>query len=192
MSKNKLESYKRQVTLGGMRPLMFDRYPGDNESSLQPSQRMYLNSKMEMIMPSANILSFLCAENTKSAVKFFYDKRKYKDVAQALLSFVLIEPLDVPITRDGKTPIVFTDFKPGEIEIHHSVARLPKGIPNIKDRPLLFLPWQITFQITIYKNEWFDEESLRNLFERGGLMIGLGTFRGVYGKFTITEWKKID
>jgi hypothetical protein len=30
---------------------------------------------------------------------------------------------------------------------------------------------------------------LTDLFIRGGLAIGLGTFRGVFGKFKVSEWK---
>lgn len=144
---------------------------------------------MELIFPAVNILSFLCAENTKSAVKSFYDKREYKDVAQAILGFVSVDPGEIPITRDGKTPIVFSGLKEGEIELHRSVARLAKGIPNPKQRPLLHLPWQIGFQVALFQNDKIDEEGLRNLFEKGGLLIGLGTFRGVFGKFKVKSWE---
>ena len=188
MSVKKIQIIKRSVILEGLRPLMFDRYSGDNKKELQSEQKMYLNSKMELIFPAVNILSFLCAENTKSAVKFFYDKREYKDVAQAILGFVSIDPGEMLITRDGKTPIVFSGFRDDEITLHNSVARLPKGIPNPKKRPLLHLPWQIGFQITLFENAKIDEEGLRNLFEQGGLMIGLGTFRGVFGKFKVKSW----
>jgi len=185
----KILKIERQVILSGLRELMFDRYSGDNKKDLRPEQKMYLNEKMELIFPAANILSFLCAENTKSAAKFFYDKREYKDIAQAILSHVVIEPVEIPITRDGKTPIKFTGFKNGEIEIHKSVARLKGGIPNPKERPMLRLPWQIQFKLTLYENKWIDEEALRNLFEQGGMLIGLGTFRGVFGKFAVSYWE---
>jgi hypothetical protein len=101
--------------------------------------------------------------------------------------------VDIPFMRNKK-PIevgVFgehIDEKSG-IKLHRSVARLEKGIPNPKERPVLSLPWQLVFNLTIFPNKEIKEAEIKNLFEDGGIAIGLGTFRGVFGKFTVDGWE---
>jgi len=98
----------------------------------------------------------------------------------------------IPITRNG-SPIVFNEFINGRDEaagiyVDERVARLAKGIPNDKVRPVIELPWELSFNLRWFKNTTFDEKQLQIAFERGGIAMGLGTFRGVFGKFTITKW----
>ena len=182
------ERITRHVKLQGVRPLMFDRYPGDNRTELLVYQKMYFEpGTQNLVMPSANLMSFLCAENTKSAVKMFYDSRQYKSVASALLGYVSVDPFLIPITRDGKQ-ITFNEFEKDGFHVHHSVARLNKGVPNPKERPYLDCPWELEFEISVYPNETITEPGVRLLFEKGGIPIGLGTYRGVFGKFVVAEW----
>lgn len=51
------------------------------------------------------------------------------------------------------------------------------------------LPWDITFTLRMFKNDEFDETLLKTAFAKGGVAIGLGTYRGVFGKFTIEKWE---
>jgi len=166
---------------------MFDRYPGDNKTQLMPEQKLYTKEDGTIIVPAANIQSFLCAENTKSAVKMFYDPRKYKRVAQALLGFVLVDPFEIPLTRDGQE-IKFEGWDENGITLHNSVARLEKGVPNPKERPLIDTPWELEFQVRLFPNDEISEVEVKNLFDKGGVAIGLGTYRGVFGKFAIDKW----
>lgn len=53
---------------------------------------------------------------------------------------------------------------------------------------MLPLPWELTFELTIFPNKEIKEQEIRNLFEEGGIAIGLGTFRGVFGKFQVDRW----
>jgi len=177
---------RRSVTLEGVRPIMFDRYAGDNKTQLPPEQKMYLDESGNMALPSANVHSFLCAENTKSAVKMLYEPRKYKPVAQAVLGYVTIEPFLIPFTRKGK-PIPFEGFN-GNVYLHESVARLDKGIPNPKKRPVLDTPWELSFELSLFPNDVVNESAVRALFEQCGIPIGLGTYRGVFGKFVVAQW----
>jgi hypothetical protein len=54
----------------------------------------------------------------------------------------------------------------------------------------LALPWSMEFKLTIFKNDDIDETYLQTAFVRGGIALGLGTFRGVFGKFVVSEWEK--
>lgn len=190
------EVIKREVVLCGLKDIMFDRYAGDNKTQLEPHQKLYLRpgeGYPVIGLPAANIMSFLLAHNTNSAPKRLRDKRQYKDIANAILSFVDIDDTFIPLLRDGK-PIQFGGFKDDHdpvsgAYIHRSVARLDKGIPNPKVRPVIPTPWETKFSLTIFPNREIQEQEILNLFEEGGRALGLGTFRGVFGKFYVKSWE---
>lgn len=186
---------RRKVTLCGTKDIMFDRYAGDNSTKLEPHQKFYLQPAATLPIigiPAANITSFLSAHNTNSAPKRLRDPRKYKAIANACLSFIDIEEQFIPLIRDD-APIQYGSFD-GDVDaqsgayIHRSVARLDKGIPNPKIRPVVPLPWAVSFTLIFYPNKEIQEQEVLNLFEDGGRAIGLGTFRGVFGKFRVHEW----
>ncbi|WP_430229625.1 hypothetical protein [Paraburkholderia tropica] len=198
-SDTRLEKVSRTVVLKGVRDIMFDRYAGDNKTKLEWHQKIYQVPGTDILcLPAINIVSFLTAHNTNSAPKRLRDKRAYKDIANACLSFTSIvghsiNPNYVPILRDG-CPVRVGKFGDDRDELsgiylHRSVARLDKGIPNPKERPVLPLPWSIEFTLDIFPNKEIKEQEIRNLVEEGGLAIGLGTFRGVFGKFIIESWE---
>ena len=190
----------RRVTLRGICPIMFDRYPGDNDTQLTPSQKLYyVGGSNTLAIPSINVMSFLSAKNTDSAPKRLLDSRKYKKFTEACASFVMIAAdseeysEDLVLTRGG-VPLVFGGFNDDEIDeatgvfIKRDVARLEKGIPNPKVRPVLPLDWEVSFRLSLFPNDQIQEQQLKNVFERGGVAVGLGTWRGRFGKFTIAEW----
>lgn len=189
----------RKVVIAGITPLMFDRYPGDNDTQLTPVQKLYFGEDgVSLVVPATNLMSFLSAKNTDSAPKRLLDSRKYKKFTEACASFVMITAdsdeysEDLPLTRNGK-PIKFGAFH-DEIDpesgvyIRRDVARLEKGIPNPKERPVLPLDWELTFRLTIYANELLQEQQVKNIFQRGGIAVGIGTWRGRFGKFDIADW----
>lgn len=189
------EKLGRQVHIRGLTPIMFDRYPGDNDTKLEPWQKLYLGGETgrTICLPSANIMSFLSAQNTDSAPKRLLDSRKYKAFALACGSFVTIGPRMIPFLRDGK-PIEFSrlvdevDAESG-VYIERHVARLEKGIPNPKVRPVLPLPWELRFSLTLFPNRQIQEQQLMNIFTEGLICLGLGTFRGQYGKAEVVLWE---
>ena len=193
-----IETVKRRVKLCGIKPIMFDRYAGDNKTKLEPWQKLYFQPGSKAIgIPSANIISFLSAHNTNSAPKRLRDARTFKKTANACLSFVSIMQDFIPITANGK-PIVFGKFdvvdgmevdKSTGIYVHCSVARLDKGIPNPKERPVVPCPWEVEFDLDLYPTREIQEQEIVNLFDEGGRALGLGTFRGVFGKFKVEIWE---
>lgn len=196
-SDTRLETITRTVILDGITPIMFDRYPGDNKTTLQWSEKLYLIPGTSVVcLPVTNLVSLLSAHNTNSAPKRLRDSRQFKKIANACLSFVSINAMDggfdIPFLREGEPIEVGVFGESGDdrsgIKLHRSVARLDKGIPNPKERPLLPAPWQLAFTLTIYPNKEIKEAEVRNLLEEAGIAIGLGTYRGVYGKYRIAQW----
>lgn len=189
------ETITRQVTIRGLTDIMFDRYPGDNQTQLEPYQKLYLGGETgrQIMLPSANIMSFLSAQNTDSAPKRLLDSRKYKAFALACGSFVSIAPTMIPFLRNGE-PIVFGKFvndvdEQSGVYIDRRVARLEKGIPNPKVRPVLPMEWSLQFQLQLFPNKQIQEQQLMNVFTEGLLCLGLGTFRGQFGKAEVVGWE---
>jgi len=189
------ERVVRKVRIKGLTPIMFARYPGDNDTKLEPWQRLYfVRGTKELSLPPGALDSFLSAQNTDSAPKRLLDSRKYKRFGLACSSYVLTEPHQIPLLRDGK-PILFdrlgkdeTDPSSG-IYLDHDTARLEKGIPNPQVRPVLPLPWECEFSLTLFPNQELQEQQLLNIFTAGGIAVGLGTHRPRFGKFEVVLWE---
>ena len=174
------------VQLMGLRPLMFDRYAGDNNTRLQPHELMYLDSEQHLTIPAINLYSMLCAENTKSVCRQFMGKAG-KTIALGIAGYTTIEPFDIPICDDSG-PVTFSTFN-DQIYIHRSVARVKGGIPNPKARPTLALPWRVAFTVKYSDNKYCTLENLRQAFQMGG-SLGLGTFRPFFGTYELTKWEE--
>lgn len=198
-SDTRLEVVKRTVTVKGITPIMFDRYAGDNNTKLEWSQKIYTVPGTSILsLPTSNIVSFLSAHNTNSAPKRLRDARQFKKICNACLSFTMIGALEgdtqyIPFLRKGE-PIRVGNFGDEKDELSgiyldRRVARLDKGIPNPKERPVLPLPWSLSFYLTILPNKEIKEQEIQNLFIEGGIAIGFGTFRGVFGKFEVVGWE---
>lgn len=180
-----IKTVEREVVLSGLTPILFDRYSGNNKEQLSTMDKVYTDEG-RLVLPSTNVLSFLSAQNTESAPQRVIG-RGYKEVCKAAQSFVTIAPLWIPFSRDGKplTP------ENADLQVHFAVAKIMKGklaVPNPKERPMLNLPWELKFKLTLLETPELNEVLLKKLFERGGLAIGLGTFRGVFGKFKVESW----
>ena len=175
----------RTIRISGICPILFDRYCGNNKEKLAVMDKVYQENGI-LVFPSVNILSFLSAQNTESAPQRVVG-RGWKEVAKAALSYVTIEPYNIPFLRDGKHLRV----DDADLKVHYAVARVVKGklaVPNPKERPLLNLPWDLEFNLTLFETNELNEVLLRKLFEVGLIAIGLGTFRGPFGKCKITKW----
>lgn len=175
-----------QVQLTGLRPMMFDRYAGDNSTQLPTAERMYLNDQHQLMLPAINVLSLLAAENTKSVCRQFWGKQG-KTIALGISSYCLIEPFEIPIL-DDHGPIFFNGWNE-QFSVHKAVARLKNGIPNPKERPLLALPWYVKFSIQYQENKYCTLENLRQSVTMGGT-LGLGTFRPYFGRYELTGWSE--
>jgi hypothetical protein len=179
------------IKLRGVRPLMFDRYPGDNNTQLRPEEKFYKTAKGELFLPSINLYSLLVAENTKSASKQYCGKQ-WRNVSHQIASATNIEPFEIPITAEGKK-IVFKDFN-DKIYVHKCVARVKKGglsIPSPKERPVINTPWEIEFTMELLETKDLSFTQLRNLFEYAGTM-GIGTFRPFYGRFEVEKFELLN
>lgn len=101
-------------------------------------------------------------------------------------AYTMITPFDIPIL-DDKGWIHFTGWNE-QVYTRKDVARLAKGIPNPKHRPVIALPWKIEFAIEYQANSYCTFENLKQAFTWGGTM-GIGTFRPYFGRYEVTGWE---
>ncbi len=164
---------------------MFDRYAGDNSTQLPVHEKMYLDADRRLTLPAVNLFSMLCAENTKSVCRQFFGKNG-KTIGLGIASYVSITPFEIPICDDDG-PIVFTGFNKQVYE-HRGVARLAKGVPNAKHRPVVATPWNLQFTMEYIENKYCSLENLRQALSMGG-MLGVGTFRPFFGRYEVEQFK---
>jgi len=182
MADNKFKTI--EVVLKGLRPLMFDRYAGDNNTTLPPEEKMYLDDQSRLIIPAINVYSLLTAENSKSVTRQFFG-RQGKTIGLGISSYTNIEPFEIPI-MDTNGPIVFRGWN-SQLSVRKDVARVKGGIPNPKTRPILALPWSVAFTVEYQENTYCTLENLRQAFTMGGT-LGLGTFRPYFGRYELISW----
>lgn len=167
---------------------MFDRYPGDNNTSLPPNEKMYLDDSLHLIIPAINLYSMLAAENTKSVCRQFFGKTG-KNIALGIASYTTVDPFEI-LVCDDNGPVTFRGFN-DQIKVHKSVARLKGGIPNPKERPVLSLPWYIEFDVSYIENKLCTLDNLRQAFTMGGI-LGLGAFRPYFGRYEVVQFNIED
>jgi hypothetical protein len=184
-----------KVTIKGVgKGIMFDRFMGMNNTDTNPEKKFYVDEASGLLhLPSDNIVSFLSSQNTESATKRVMGKL-WKTKSKAALSFVSINPdpafhKDLIVFIQNKKTVTLKTVKKAIVE---NVARIMKGalcIPSPKIRPVLLPPWELNFVITYFENEDITVADLKRIFDMGGLAVGLGSYRGVYGKFEVSRWE---
>jgi hypothetical protein len=179
------------ATLRGIRPIMFDRYAGDNNTKLKTMEKLYTDPEGGIVLPVLNIFSLLTAQNTDSVAARFYGKLR-RDMALGVNAFCEISPTgveaekmqDAPITDSTGRQFMETDDC---IEIAQHVARTKKAgaaIPNPKERPMIPTGWHIRLDFTLHNNTFVTPTTLKTMVEQGGI-LGLGTFRPIYGRYVV-------
>jgi len=178
------------ATLEGLSDIMFDRFYGHEKGDRPPEQKLYLGQNNQVVLPSENIWAMLFGENPPGCAKAFEGKtsNEFIRIGQAHL---VIEPLLIPFMR-GDKPIIFTEFDKEFFYVSEFAPRTKQGSLSIKQeikkRPVLMMPWSLSFQIVLVKNGKIDENHLFNWFTRAGIEIGLGTYRPRYGRFRVTQF----
>ena len=152
---------------------------------------MYLNEDNVLVFPSQNIDSFMFAEAPSGCARTFEGK-KGKDYTRIGLSHVFTGPVLIPFT-DGKKEIKFKGFDK-HLWVHdYGAPRTKQGSLSIKQekklRPVLNLPWELSFEIELIKNALIDSVKLENWFSSGGIMLALGTWRPKFGRFEVKKWE---
>jgi hypothetical protein len=188
-----LEVVRIGVQLDSLTDVMFDRFIDYSAEKRPPEQKLYLFGKNQLVLPQDNLTDgFLCGLDPKGCAITFEGKQG-KDYRMMASAHVMIDEAVISFLKDDH-PVVFTDFdEGGPFWIHRGSPRVKKGSSSIKqemkERPVLRHPWALRFSISLVKNAMIDETKLFNWFMRGGMLIGIGTYRPKFGRFTVTGWE---
>lgn len=186
----KIKKEKISIELTGIKNLMFDRFISmDGKGNVSPEEKFYFDDDENFCFPSINIMSFLSAELSGCATKSVVG-RKWKGVTQAIMAFCEVLEDKIVITNESDAELNLTN---SDWYVHECVAKVKKTggliVPSPKQRPVIPLPWKINFSMTLIENETVTIKMLKEIFEKGGLITGLGTYRPIYGKFMVTDWR---
>lgn len=192
-----MKTIKIEAVLRGLAPLMFDRFFDHSAEERPPEQKLYLNQDNFLVMPAANLVALLTNERPPGAIKLA-EKKKANDYLPYVKGHVHFSQIQFPISDDNG-PIIFTHFDGQRFFIDRSAPRVIKGSLSIKQesrsRPVLSLPWFIKIGINLIETEFSKgkivPDKLYSWFSLGGLVIGLGTYRPLYGRFELshTHWQ---
>jgi len=182
---------KAQFTLTGLVGILFDRFIDMSEQKVDASEKLYLAEKNQVVFPSENIYGFLCTEKPAGCARWF-EGRKGPKFGKAVMSYTGISPEMIPFRRNGKE-IFFSGFKneydaKAKIRVLHHKATVMKNsrpVPMPTARPMLEVPWQLEFTISLVKNNILSMNKIIKWFEQGGIEIGLGAYRPRFGRFMV-------
>ena len=186
-----MEITKIEVVVNGLSDIMFDRFIDHSQEKRPPEQKLYLSEGNAVVFPAENFYGFLFGENPGGCAKQFEGKKgkNYIGIGQG---HVFIDPVVIPF-KDKNKPIIFESFDNSNFWLHEGAPRTKQGTlsikQEIKQRPVMRIPWHLGFTITVIKNNVIDETKLYNWFIAGGLQIGLGTYRPRFGRFDVLKWE---
>jgi hypothetical protein len=190
---NNLVITKYTVKLAGVSEIMFDRFYDYSTEQKPPEQKLYLTNENICVLPQANIEAFLFGENPQGCAKAFEGKRG-KEYVRMGMSHVFIDEAVIPFTDERGNPISFQGFDGKTFWVHEGSPRSKKGSLSIKQevkqRPVLKMPWNLLFTFRLVKNNMIDDTKLYNWLVRGGMQIALGTYRPRWGRFVVDKFEE--
>lgn len=182
---------KIDITINGLSDILFDRFIDHSKENRPPEQKFYIVDGKSLVMPAINIDAFLFSENPAGCAKTFEGK-KGKDYIRIGQGHIHISPNLIYFKDDKDNNIDFTGFDDNRFWILELGGRTKQGSLSIKQevkkRPVLRLPWKLSFSIDLVKNGIIESTKLYNWFCSGGLQIALGSYRPKFGRFEIIKW----
>ena len=186
---------KFDVKWTGFSPLMFQRFIGQIKDQ-DPETMLYLDDKRELFVPAANVYSFFCnGDNGKGCAMTFEARAHKMEMLRLAKAYLAVRPNRIPILREGK-PIAYGKFdergdKKSGLIIDERAA-VGKGARTtsreMRRRPVLDLPWEVTFQLILVmarSNQALNGQKLLEWMQQGGMEIGILAHRPMFGKFTV-------
>ena len=169
------------VTLNGLTPIMLDAFRGQEE--LPPEQKLYYApDKKTLILPASNIVGFLTSKSSHSCLRVFTSNKDWKTRGPEMVGNVAVSPVNIPFLNDEKT-IEFDGKFNEKVYLDESMARPSNTARVIARRPVINLPWILEFELTVNETEFVTVARIKDWFTRGGISVGIGAWRPLYGRF---------
>jgi hypothetical protein len=191
--KTVIEMTEIDIEIEGLSDILFDKFFDHSKNERPPEKKFYTDPDGDgktVCLPSENLWSFLFAELNQGCARRFEGK-KSKEYLSYGQSHVAIKPDFIPFTENGKQ-VQFDKFgKKFRIFQQSAPTKLSGGgmiKQEAKKRALVKLPWELKFNIVVFKNDRVTSEKLLEWFNKGGILIGLGTYRPRFGRFMVKKW----
>jgi len=186
----------------GLADMQMDHYFGAAQDPNNLDDKMYLDESGGLCMPAENILHMFYGTFYASAINLVEKKMEWKKAAWEAKALMFIEPNMVPILRDGEQVIHkgWKKTKSGRLHDPEAGIWLDDSLPRVKGgvvagdqgklRPTLKKPWAMRFNIRVIEEEGspVTVERIEKWLETGGMKIGIGTHRPVYGRFEVVKF----
>jgi hypothetical protein len=190
-----MEIAKIDVTLEGFSDIMFDRFFDHSGEDRPPERKLYLDEGNKVVLPAECINSFLFRDLPPTGIIRFVEKRGAKDFIALGQAYLSINPTLIPFHDKNGKAIVFEKFgSSSQFMVNDWSAGITKMSggkvikQEVRKRPILKLPWFLSFAITLIKNDKVTVEKLQSWFEVGGFATALGTYRPKHGRFVVKKW----
>jgi len=186
-----MDEIKISVTIESLSDIMFDQFFDHSKEPRPPEQKLYLDGR-QAGFPSINFMAFLFNQKGNSCATKFEGKKRNEYISIGF-SHISISPSHIPFLWKDK-PVILKSLEDDErfyIFRGAPTTKMPGGgfiKQEAKPRPVLKIGWSLEFEITLFKNNLINDQKLRNWFEMGGIVIGIGTYRPLFGRFSIKKW----
>jgi len=168
----------------GIAPLLFNRYPEEDNPEGKSKQKkavlskdeqveksLYRNKEDKIYQPAEHLIGAMI----KAGVNFKLEGRKtFKDVIKG---GVFIEPMGIVHLKQEYV----ADWR--SVVIPRTRGRVMKGRARMDE-------WELKFQLTCI-DERATEKDLKEIFSYAGAYCGIGDYRPRYGRFEVVSMVKI-
>lgn len=196
-----VRSVTRDVGIEGLADIQFDHYFGAEQDQDVLDDKLHLTEQSELYLPALNMLGMFYSQSSRSAIQACEKKTEYKSISWDARALLTVNPSRIPILRNGK-PIVHKKWekdKRGRLYDADAQLWVDDSLPRVKGvvtgnqakrRPTLKLPWSMRFSLNVIEIEGsaITIERVEKWLRTGGLMIGIGTHRPVYGRFEVASF----
>lgn len=167
---------KIEIHIVGIKPIILNQYVSIEEKNI-PAEKKLTIADNKIVITSDRMIQFLIGEMPAGCIKLFTDTKKFKTLIQKAKANIGIFPRLIPIAKADEY-IVREDKVVGGT------------VPKIIKRPMIE-NWEAKFSINLVENPNIHYETLESWFNRGGIEVGLGAWRPVYGQFIVEKFEKV-
>jgi len=173
---------KFNVTIKGVAPLLFNRYPDEENfegvskartaigsSEEQTEKSLYRTDNGEIYSPADHLIGAMVKSGSNFKLK---GKQTFKDVMKA---GVFINPLQIVHLNQAYV----TDRRPVVIQR----ARIMKPRARMDE-------WSLKFELVCIDDR-ANARDIQDVLEYAGTYVGIGDYRPRYGRFEVTEFTKV-
>ena len=116
-------------------------------------------------------------------MKVFANNKEWRIRGPEIIGNVAVDPIRIKFLDENGEPVLFDGKWSEKIYVDERMARPSDTARVIARRPVLDLPWTLKFELFINQTEFVTTARVRDWFVRGGISVGIGAYRPMFGRF---------